>query len=852
MANSGDGVAVYSADNEIQDDLISANRSIGIYLAGSSASGNAIEGCGIGTNLAETGALGNGTWGVIINDAPGNTVGGSASGAGNVISGNDQGGIAIYGGTSVGDVVQGNKIGTDVTGTLGLGNAYSGIDVGLGTGFSPGSPGSASDAIIGGTAAGDGNVISDNGNFGVSMGLGGAGTTGIVVQGNQIGTSADGTEALPNAYGAIFLDQVTNSTIGGTTAAQRNIISGNSYAGVNIQSSTGILVAGNYIGTNAAGTAALANAQDGVLIYIGSSANTIGGTAAGAGNVISGNSGDGVLITGTGATGNLIEGNYIGTNAAGSAALGNAYNGVEINGASSDNTIGGTVAGARNVISANANWGVVIWQTGTSGNLVEGDYIGTNAAGTATLGNVYGGVGVYTAGNIIGGAAAGAGNVISGNSDGGVYLDPAGGSTLLEGNDIGTNAAGTAALANGDYGVYVAGSDNTIGGGTSGSGNVISGNAGNGVEITGSGATGNLVAGNLIGTNLTGTAALGNSAAGVAIQGSATGNTIGGTSAGAANLISGNASQGVLITGLDSSGNLVAGNLIGTNLSGTAALGNAQQGVAIQGNAIANTIGGTAAAARNVISGNSNSGIYIGGSGTTGNLVVGNYIGTSGGDRGARQRRRWRVHRIVGQYRGWRGCRCRQPDLGQHERRRRDLRDRHDGHLRGGQHDRDGRLGHGGAGQRVRRGHRRGRHGEHGRRHSRRRRPQRHLGQHECRRLHRRLGEPRRRRPRWNPMPPGPPPWPMARTTAAACKWRMLPTIRSAARRPAPATLSPATSTGTCTSTEAPRSAISWRGAISGQMPPAAPQCRARFTGSSSQGPPRTPPSAAPPPGPAT
>ena len=256
LANSGDGVAVYSADNEIQDDLISANRSIGIYLAGSSASGNAIEGCGIGTNLAETGALGNGTWGVIINDAPGNTVGGSASGAGNVISGNDQGGIAIYGGTSVGDVVQGNKIGTDVTGTLGLGNAYSGIDVGLGTGFSPGSPGSASDAIIGGTAAGDGNVISDNGNFGVSMGLGGAGTTGIVVQGNQIGTSADGTEALPNAYGAIFLDQVTNSTIGGTTAAQRNIISGNSYAGVNIQSSTGILVAGNYIGTNAAGTAA--------------------------------------------------------------------------------------------------------------------------------------------------------------------------------------------------------------------------------------------------------------------------------------------------------------------------------------------------------------------------------------------------------------------------------------------------------------------------------------------------------------------------------------------------------------------------------------------------------------------
>src|SRR5262249_51233617 len=158
------------------------------------------------------------------------------------------------------------------------------------------------------------------------------------------------------------------------------------------------------------GSLALANAQSGVLIV--ASSNTIGGTANGAGNVISGNGQTGVVIsavgkTGTlfdgsgfiGATANLVQGNLIGTNAAGTAGLGNGtignlpgYGtpGVLIAAGSTNNTIGGTVPGARNVISGSIGFygfGVSISDVGTTGNLVQGNFVGTNVSGTAAIAN---------------------------------------------------------------------------------------------------------------------------------------------------------------------------------------------------------------------------------------------------------------------------------------------------------------------------------------------------------------------------------------------------------------------------------------------------------------------------------
>src|SRR5207244_1384210 len=104
--------------------------------------------------------------------------------------------------------------------------------------------------------------------------------------------------------------------------------------------------------TNAAGTAALANGGDGVIIGHGAANNTVGGAVAGARNVISGNGGDGVAIQDAFTTGNLVQGNFIGTDINGGNAVGNG-NGVAISGSAANNMVGGTVAGTRNVISGN-------------------------------------------------------------------------------------------------------------------------------------------------------------------------------------------------------------------------------------------------------------------------------------------------------------------------------------------------------------------------------------------------------------------------------------------------------------------------------------------------------------------
>src|SRR5207248_4645152 len=111
----------------------------------------------------------------------------------------------------------------------------------------------------------------------------------------------------------------------------------------------------------------------------------------------------------------------------------------------------------------------------------------------------------------------------------------------------------------------------------------------------------NLVQGNFIGSDRTGTKALGNSSVGVVLFGAATNNTIGGSVTGAGNLISANSSGGLSIVGNGTMNNLVRGNFIGTDLSGTAALGNKNNGVAIAAGATGNTIGGTSAAAQNLI-----------------------------------------------------------------------------------------------------------------------------------------------------------------------------------------------------------------------------------------------------------
>jgi CSLREA domain-containing protein len=238
------------------------------------------------------------------------------------------------------------------------------------------------------------------------------------------------------------------------------------------------------------------------------------------GLVINRFSGAGISLTVAGE--NLVEGNFIGTNAAGTSAAPNA-NGISINSTTSlgnANVVGGTSPAARNVISGNGGFGLNVF--GSAGaTRIQGNYIGTDAAGAAKLGNGSHGVLINTTANVVGGTAAGARNVISGNGQAGVMLQPniSTANNTVQGNYIGTDAAGTAALGNHFVGVWINfGASNTVGGAEAAAANVISGNDASGVLLTGDFSRNNQIAGNFIGTDASGTRPLGNARDGVRIS----------------------------------------------------------------------------------------------------------------------------------------------------------------------------------------------------------------------------------------------------------------------------------------------------------------------------------------------
>ena len=118
----------------------------------------------------------------------------------------------------------------------------------------------------------------------------------------------------------------SNNTVGGASPSERNVISGNGNFGLQIASSTGNVVQGNFIGTDKTGTMRLSNASG--ILLAGAGGNSIGGTGAGEGNLISGNLSDGILFQGLGSA-NFVRGNLIGTDVTGTRDLGNAGTGIQ-------------------------------------------------------------------------------------------------------------------------------------------------------------------------------------------------------------------------------------------------------------------------------------------------------------------------------------------------------------------------------------------------------------------------------------------------------------------------------------------------------------------------------------------
>jgi Dockerin type I domain len=634
VGNAGSGVSitagasrnVIGGSTPTSRNIISGNRQ-GVIL-NDNGLGNVVQGNFIGTNSDGTFAVPNSDTGVIIGSGQ-FLIGGSTIGAGNLISGNAAYGVAVLGGSQT---IQGNTIGLQTDGISPLPN-----NTGVYIAFSSGNE-------IGGTAVGAGNVISGNTSRGVHL----RGGSSNQVLGNRIGTDATGRLDHGNAIGVLITEGETGSTIGGDSVAARNIISGNDQYGVLIQDvgTTNIRIIGNYIGVDSTGELPVDN-RNGVGIRNGAAGNFVGGGAIGAGNVISGHNFNGIVggvsILDIGTSNNRVQGNLIGLNQSGDASIANRI-GILMSLATSNyiGTDGDGVNDERegNVISGN-NLGFYILNEADN-NVIAGNKIGTNSAGNRAVGNSTGIqiLDVNVNGTRVGTNSDGVsdeweGNLISGNNGpGGAGVDDRGSGSVYAGNFVGTDISGTVSIPN-RYGIQLAATATGTRIGTNADGvhddrerNVISGNQLSGVIVSGVTAIGNSIGGNFIGTDKSGLIAVPNLQHGISIDGSASGNTIGGTSLASHNILSGNSQAGILITN-SAVDNVVQGNYIGVDITGERAIGNGRSGVLINNSAANNVIGGTSFAARNIISGNTLSGVEVTSAGTNNNIIAGNIIGLS-------------------------------------------------------------------------------------------------------------------------------------------------------------------------------------------------------------------------------
>ncbi|MGD8473216.1 MAG: right-handed parallel beta-helix repeat-containing protein, partial [Anaerolineae bacterium] len=653
--------------NVISGNVLSGHGWAGVDIHDTGSMSNTVIGNLIGTDATGTVALGNGTGVKVRDGAQYNVIGGDTPAERNVISGSDGENIAdgIDLGASSYNVVIGNYIGTDIHGTTALPNMEAGVGICCG----------ASHNTIGGTGGGERNIISGNGSPGVRVF--GTGTDYNVIRGNYIGTDPTGTMSVPNNTGVLLWNGARYNVVGGTNPGEGNLISGNSPLGITISAADTMsnTVVGNLIGTDPAGTAALGNSDGGISIEE-ASYNVIGGNTPGERNLISGNGGSGVVML-FDANHNTVSGNYIGTDITGAVALPNQGNGVQVAAGSSYNVIGGPsdttqsiisnttthknigvafsgtasvgnakagastqaglsestisrddtprtkeCSGACNLISGNSDDGIALDNTGTVGNTIRGNFVGTDETGSYAVPNQAEGISLWdgSSDSLI------QNNLVSGNGEDGIAISEGSNGNTVSGNYIGTDASGAHLVPNGYIGIVVVSSEHNMIGGINGSPggdctgecNLVSGND-YGVEMFY--ATNITVTGNYIGTDVSGMAWLSSNV----VQVGGAYNRIGGTEPGEGNVIAGPLWLAPPYEGPHH--HQVIGNYIGVDATGTTCIGQGWGGIGVGGSD--HVIGGDMPEEGNQICGYDHWGISVSG---TGNLVGHNTVYGSGED----------------------------------------------------------------------------------------------------------------------------------------------------------------------------------------------------------------------------
>jgi len=355
------GLLVYAANCRIKGLCIRNFQDSGILIEYPEAFSNVVEACYIGVDATGAGAAPNGLQGVgLFKGTHHNTVGGTTASSPNLISGNLQYGVLMVDSNTAQNRVLGNSIGMDATGTTAIPNGLSGVGI-----FAR-----ASENEVGGDASPAGNLISGNTQYGVVITE--PGTTGNHVIGNRIGLGAPNTLSGVGVFGG-----ATSNAVG-----PGNVLSGNLQYGalMNDPGTEQNVLRGNEIGIS--GGLAAPNGFAGVLLANGSARNTIGGTNAADANVISGNNGAGIFIADPNTEENHILGNLIGTDAAGDdGSVGNNFEGIVIVNGAHDQIVGLDKhgSGAGNRIAYNGTIGVFVFDSAGEGNTIRGNEIYSNS-----------------------------------------------------------------------------------------------------------------------------------------------------------------------------------------------------------------------------------------------------------------------------------------------------------------------------------------------------------------------------------------------------------------------------------------------------------------------------------------
>ncbi|MDP6763998.1 MAG: right-handed parallel beta-helix repeat-containing protein [Planctomycetota bacterium] len=441
---------------------------------------------------------------------------------------------------------------------------------------------------------------------------------GLILDG-AAGCAVSGLRLMGFTEGILLIHGARGNVIGGTHPVDTNVVTGNT---------TGIVL--RDLGTDdnkVYGNVVKDHNFEGILLSDGPAGNLIGGTDADEGNLVFANGSDGIHlwvpgppVPGVGCDGTVIQNNHIGTDAGGVDLFGNGGSGIVLDSGVFTEGHGGTVI-ADNVIIDNQGAGVRL--LAASSTVVRENMIGVDGSGGADAGNGADGVYVFTGF----GTEIGPGNVISGNGENGVLVrNSQSDSTRVTGNHIGMDVTGLVPLGNDRDGVlllhdvaFALVADN-----------LISGNGMSGVHLAGNSPYQNVIEKNLIGLDASGQAAAGNGLHGVHLTAVATDNLI------RENTISANGSFGIADTIVGSVPDLyehrstIQGNRIGTDVGGNSAQPNGSGGIRVQGSG--SLIGGTAAEAGNLISGNDGWGITAWQSGgmpyiQLGLVIQGNEIG---------------------------------------------------------------------------------------------------------------------------------------------------------------------------------------------------------------------------------